>query len=38
MEMIFRRLETESERLGLAINRHKTKLMVVDRAGKLSDV
>lgn len=38
MKEILDRLEVESGKLGLSINRQKTKLMVVDRAEKLSDV
>lgn len=36
MKEILHRLEVESGKLGFAINRQKTKLMVIDRAGKLS--
>ncbi|XP_063537549.1 uncharacterized protein LOC134746908 [Cydia strobilella] len=35
MQELFQRLETESDRMGLTVNRSKTKLMVVDRAKKL---
>ncbi|XP_063627503.1 uncharacterized protein LOC134799007 [Cydia splendana] len=35
MQELFQRLETESDGMGLAVNRSKTKLMVVDRAKKL---
>ncbi|XP_063634653.1 uncharacterized protein LOC134805268 [Cydia splendana] len=36
MQELVNRLEVESGKLGLAINRSKTKLMIVDRAGRLS--
>lgn len=37
MKALLHRLEIESKELGLAVNKQKTKLMVVDRAGKLTD-
>ena len=37
MQELLQRLERESETIGLSVNRAKTKIMVVDRAGILSD-
>ncbi|PZC71182.1 hypothetical protein B5X24_HaOG213934 [Helicoverpa armigera] len=38
MTELFQRLETESGNIGLAVNRSKTKVMIVDRAGTLANV
>ena len=38
MKELLHKLETESETMGLSINMSKTKFMIVDRPGKLSDV
>lgn len=38
MRLLLQKLEAESLNLGLAINRSKTKLMIVDRAQKLADI
>lgn len=38
MRTLLQKLETESLELGLAINRSKTKLMIVDRGEKLTDM
>ncbi|KAL0833060.1 hypothetical protein ABMA28_001173 [Loxostege sticticalis] len=37
MQELFRKLETESNEMGLAVNRAKTKIMVVDRAAHLNN-
>ncbi|XP_049886587.1 uncharacterized protein LOC126381094 [Pectinophora gossypiella] len=38
MSELFQRLELESGNIGLEVNRRKTKVMIVDRAGKLTNI
>ncbi|XP_011685474.1 PREDICTED: uncharacterized protein LOC105448526 [Wasmannia auropunctata] len=38
MEELLRKLVTESEELGLAVNKSKTKLIVINRANKLANI